>query len=68
MGRRQMDKRRKRTIMKNNTGTYMVSLPVEFMRVLGWTQGQEITVKRRGETLLLELDQDQDQEQDQGSS
>lgn len=54
MGVRKDGEEATRTITQNSTGTYAVTLPIATMRKLGWRKGQKITVKRRGQKLVIE--------------
>ena len=54
MGRPTNRERRVRTVQKNNTGTYTVSIPIAMMRSLGWARGQRVVMSRRGEKITIE--------------
>jgi antitoxin component of MazEF toxin-antitoxin module len=47
MGRRKVGQEKIRNIQKSN-GSYMVSLPIELMRELGWRERQKVVVTRSG--------------------
>ena len=42
-----------RTLQKNNTGTYTVSLPVEVIRALKWQEGQKVNIEKRGKNIII---------------
>ena len=42
-----------RTLQKNNTGTYTVSVPLELIRQLKWQAGQKVTLEKRGKTIVI---------------
>ena len=54
MGVRNIEDQATRTITQNNTGTYAVTLPVSITRELGWRKGQKVTLKRRGNKVIIE--------------
>ena len=54
MGRRIIEERNIRNITRNNSGTYSISLPIEFIRSLGWRERQKVIVRRRGKQLIIE--------------
>lgn len=54
MGMRALSDQRTRTITKNSTGTYSVSIPIDELRKLGWQKGQKVVIKRRGKKLIIE--------------
>ena len=55
MGRPRSDKFNQRKISKVGGGdSYSVTLPIQYMRELGWREGQKVTVKKRGKKLIIE--------------
>ena len=42
-----------RVLSKNNTGTYMVSLPIRIVRQLKWQSGQKLSVEKRGKSIVI---------------
>ncbi len=54
MGTRKSDEQDKRTLTKNSTGTYQISVPIALVRKLKWQQGQQLTVRKSGEKLVVE--------------
>ena len=42
-----------RTIAKTKSGTYLVSIPIEFIRELGWKKGQKVRLKKYGKTIII---------------
>ena len=53
MGAKKAGEQGVRSLTKNSTGTYQVSLPINTVRELGWTEGQKVTVTKRGKTLVI---------------
>lgn len=53
MGNKRADQRDVRVLAQNNTGTYMVSLPIEAVRNLKWQSGQKVVVKQQGKTITI---------------
>lgn len=53
MGTYKAGEQGRRILAKNNTGTYMVSLPVEVIRALKWQEGQKLSVEKRGKTIII---------------
>lgn len=45
MGRRKIGKEQIRSIQKSN-GSYVVSLPIELVRELGWQERQRVAITR----------------------
>ena len=52
MGRRKIGDEKVRSIQKSN-GSYLVSIPIELIRQLGWRERQRITITRSGKTKLI---------------
>lgn len=48
MPRRSTDHENIRTIQQSK-GTYVVSMPIRIIRLLGWKQRQKVVVRKRGE-------------------
>lgn len=51
MGRRKIGKEKIRSIQKSN-GSYMVSIPIDLVRELGWQERQRVVVELSGKTKL----------------
>jgi hypothetical protein len=47
MGRRKVGEEKVRSIQKSN-GSYMVSIPIELMRQLGWRERQRVVIRPSG--------------------
>lgn len=43
----------RRTLSKNNTGTYTLSVPIEVVRQLKWQDGQKLVLEKRGKTVVI---------------
>ncbi len=54
MGVRKAGEQSVRNITQNKTGTYSVTLPIEYVRELKWQQGQKVVVSLRGNKLVVE--------------
>ncbi len=54
MGRRIVEERNIRNLTRNNSGTYSVSLPIEFIRELGWREKQKVIIRLKGKQLVIE--------------
>jgi hypothetical protein len=52
MGRRKIGHEKIRSIQKSN-GSYIVSLPIDIVRELGWQEHQRIVIERYGAGKLL---------------
>lgn len=53
MGNRIVEERNIRSITRNNSGTYSISLPIEYVRGLGWRERQKVVVQVRGDKLVI---------------
>jgi hypothetical protein len=54
MGRRKIEERNIRNLQKTAGGsTYIVSLPIEVIRELGWKAKQKLVVKKYGDGILI---------------
>ncbi len=54
MGRRKIEDRNIRNLQKTAGGsTYIVSLPIETIRELGWKTKQKLVVKKYGDGILI---------------
>jgi len=54
MGRRKIEDRNIRNLQKTAGGsTYIVSLPIEVIRELGWKTKQKLEVKKYGDGILI---------------
>lgn len=54
MGRRKIEDRNIRNLQKTAGGsTYIVSLPIEVVRELGWKTKQKLVVKKYGDGILI---------------
>jgi len=54
MGARKSDERHVRNITKNSSGTYSVTIPIDLIRELYWQRGQQVTIKLRGNKLVIQ--------------
>ncbi len=54
MGVRRAGEQSVRNITQNKTGTYSVTLPIEYVRELKWQQGQKVVVSLRGNKMVIE--------------
>jgi len=55
MGRRSLGERNVRKLSKVGGGrTMVVSIPIEFVRELGWREKQKVVVRKRGKHLIIE--------------
>ena len=54
MGTTKAGQESKRTLMQNTNGSYMVSLPIEVVRALGWREGQKLTVRKTASKITIE--------------
>ena len=54
MGARKTGEQHVRTLAQNNSGTYMLSLPIAQVRKLDWRRGQKVTVRQQGKKLVVE--------------
>jgi bifunctional DNA-binding transcriptional regulator/antitoxin component of YhaV-PrlF toxin-antitoxin module len=52
MGRRKIGQEKIRNIQKSN-GSYLVSIPIELMRELGWVERQRVVITRSGRGKLI---------------
>ena len=54
MGRRKIEDRSTRNLLKTAGGsTYIVSLPIDVIRELGWKAKQKLEVKKYGDGILI---------------
>lgn len=53
MGTYKAGQSNQRVLTKTNTGSYTISLPIEFVRQLKWQDGQKLTLEKRGQTIIL---------------
>jgi hypothetical protein len=54
MGTRKVEEEHFRSLTKNSTGTYSVSIPIALVRKLNWQKGQKLVVSRQGEKLTIQ--------------
>ena len=54
MGRRKVENRKVRTLTRNNSSSYSVTLPIELVRRLNWRNHQRLVISRRGKHLIVE--------------
>jgi bifunctional DNA-binding transcriptional regulator/antitoxin component of YhaV-PrlF toxin-antitoxin module len=52
VGRRKIGQEKIRNIQKSN-GSYLVSIPIELMRELGWAERQRVVITRSGRGKLV---------------
>ncbi|PIR88289.1 MAG: hypothetical protein COU09_03045 [Candidatus Harrisonbacteria bacterium CG10_big_fil_rev_8_21_14_0_10_44_23] len=53
MPRKKMSERNVRKLMKTGNGSILVTLPIEYIRDLGWREKQNVVVKRVKGGLLI---------------
>ncbi len=53
MARKSLEERNIRKIGKSAT-SYKITLPIEFVRELGWRDNQKVVVKKKGQSLVIE--------------
>ena len=54
MGIRKTGQETVRNVTRNSSGTYSVSLPIEFARELHWQRGQKVVVNLKGNKLTIQ--------------
>ena len=55
MGRTRIETRNIRNLQKTGGGaTYMVTLPIEIVRELGWKTKQKLEIKKHGNGILIQ--------------
>ena len=54
MGDRKRGEEDIRSLTRNSTGTYQVSLPISLVRRLKWQERQKLTIRRSGKKLVIE--------------
>ena len=52
MARRRLEDRNIRKLAKGKT-SYLITIPIEVIRELGWQKGQKLVVEARGKGLLV---------------
>ena len=55
MAQNKLEEKNIRKIQKQANGSMTVTLPADFIRELKWKGGLKVTVKKRGEGLLVEV-------------
>lgn len=53
MGNTTIEQRHIRRLTQNSSGTSSVSIPVEYIRKLGWRKGQKVKLAYRGKQLVI---------------
>lgn len=53
MARRSLDERNIRKITRTGSSMY-ITIPIEFIRDLGWRERQKVTVEKKGKRLIIE--------------
>lgn len=53
MSRRKITKENIRKIQQSSRGSYYLSIPIKFIRNLGWKERQKVVVKRSGKKLIV---------------
>lgn len=53
MGNTKVDQRHIRQLTRNSSGTSSVTIPIEYIRDLGWRKGQPLIVRRKGKQLVI---------------
>lgn len=54
MGVRRAGEQNVRNLTQNKTGSYSVTIPIEYIRELKWQQGQRVVFSLRGNKLIIE--------------
>ena len=54
MARRDRDKHNVRQLYVTGNGSYSITLPISYVRDLGWQRRQKVTVKKSGRKLIIE--------------
>lgn len=53
MGNLPIEQRHIRSLTRNSSGTSSISIPIEYVRALGWTRGQKVKLSRNGKSLSI---------------
>jgi len=54
MGRKSLEDRNVRKVTKTGGGkSYAVTIPIEFIRELGWRERQKVVVEKKGKSLVI---------------
>jgi hypothetical protein len=53
MANRSIDERNVRSLMRNKGGTYLLSLPIEFVKKLKWREKQKLTITMKGKSIVV---------------
>ena len=53
MGNLRIEQRHIRSLTHNSSGTSSVSIPVEYVRALGWIRGQKVRLGKNGRSLTI---------------
>ncbi len=54
MARRKLNDLTTRQLFKTGNGSYSVTLPISFIRELGWEKHQKVVIKKHGKKLTIE--------------
>jgi len=54
MGRKSLVDRFKRSLTQVGGKSLSVTIPIEYLSILGWQKGEEVLVKRDGQTITIE--------------
>lgn len=54
MANRSADERNVRSLMRNKGGTYLLSLPVEFVKQMKWREKQKLTLTIKGKSIIIQ--------------
>lgn len=54
MGTKKRGDEEERTLHQNNSGSYMITLPIGVIRGLKWQKGQRVVVKKSGNKIVIE--------------
>jgi hypothetical protein len=53
MANRSINERNVRSLMRNKGGTYLLSLPIEFVKNLKWKEKQKLTITVKGKSIVV---------------
>lgn len=53
MANRSADERNVRSLMRTKGGTYMITLPLEYVQEMKWREKQKLTVVMKGDTITI---------------
>jgi hypothetical protein len=53
MANRSINERNVRSLMRNKGGTYLLSLPIEFVKNVKWKEKQKLTITVKGKSIVV---------------